>query len=454
MKSIVRVMMGITLALALDAAGANALARSVALVIGNAGYKHAAMLRNPLNDADDVAKALKALGFEVTLKKDLPRNGLNDAIDRFGDASAGADIAVLYFAGHGVEVDGQNYLVPVDAKLTHVRHVRARTTSLRTAVDAVSGAKFRLLIIDACRDNPLTRGMRTGSRSVGRGLARMEPTESNMMIAFAAAAGALASDGRGRNSPYARALIQALREPRREVRFLFGRVRDLTIARTRGDQRPHMYASLGAQRIYLHPVRSTPADPPRGVAARRILGPAPTGLSAAVAGLWARAQEGDARAIAALGFVFETGAGGLKRDLKRALRLYRHAAAQGDALGQSNLGAMYGRGVGELKRDEKEAVRLYRLAAAQGYALAQVNLGMMHRLGRGGLRKDEKEAARLFRLAADQGEAWGFAALAELHERGGGGLKKSRATAIRLYRRAAEQGLDYAQKALKRLGAE
>ncbi|MCI4665245.1 MAG: caspase family protein [Neomegalonema sp.] len=261
MFSIVQRLMAVAILTGALAASPAAWARSVALVIGNSDYKHAAVLRNPGNDAEDIAKALKAIGFEVTLHKNLRRSALVEAIDKFGEASSGAERAVVYFAGHGIEVDGRNFLIPTDAKLIHARQVSTRAMPLAVVLDAVSGATFRLVILDACRDNPLARKITRGTRNIGRGLARVEPRGGQTMVAFAAAAGALAQDGDGRNSPYAKALIEALKGEKREVRLLLGGVRDRTMALTRGAQEPHVYGSLGGRKVYLHTIAATSLSP-------------------------------------------------------------------------------------------------------------------------------------------------------------------------------------------------
>src|SRR5262245_20347743 len=259
------VLMAIACVVAMLAAPAEA--RRAALVIGNGAYAHATVLPNPANDAVAVAAALRRLGFEhVTLLKDLGAEALRRALMEFEPKVADADIALVYFAGHGIEVDGQNFLVPVDARLARVGAVELEAIPLSTVTAVLAGAlKLRMVILDACRSNPFRARLAADAsggrkRSVGRGLSRIEPGE-NELIAFAAAAGTEADDGSGHNSPFAAALLKHIETPGLEVRLLFGGVRDDVLAATRRQQTPHVYATLGREPIYLKaPPATAPAD--------------------------------------------------------------------------------------------------------------------------------------------------------------------------------------------------
>lgn len=196
--------------------------KRVALVIGNAQYRYGPVLTNPHKDAETIAGVLERLGFELTCSSAKPDQGWHVDLDLismkrltadFSYAAERAEMAVVYFAGHGMEVDGQNYLLPVDAELEHVRRVRAETASLQEIVDDVCGAKILpLIILDACRDNPFLkrmRGMEHG-RSFRSGLADIQQA-GNLYVAYAAHQGAQALDGpRGGNSPFAKALAEHL----------------------------------------------------------------------------------------------------------------------------------------------------------------------------------------------------------------------------------------------------
>lgn len=229
-------------------------AKRIALVIGNGAYQQVAKLPNPDNDARAVATALERLGFAVTLKVDLDYSGLRRALSAFSRAVAGADVAAIFYAGHGIEVGGQNFLLPTDAKLTHANDVDFEAIPLTAAMGALESAKgLKLVILDACRNNPFAVKMvRAGAtRSVGRGLARVSPRGSDTLVAYAAKEGTTADDGKGTHSPYTAALLKHLETPGLEIRLLFGRVRDSVLANTGRRQEPFTYGSLGGEAIFL-----------------------------------------------------------------------------------------------------------------------------------------------------------------------------------------------------------
>jgi formylglycine-generating enzyme required for sulfatase activity len=265
------------LAAVLSAAAPAAYAeRRVALVIGNGDYAKVAKLPNPAGDAGAVEKMLRKAGFEaVEVKRDLGRDAMRRALRDFSDKVREADIAVVFYAGHGIEVNGANYLVPVDAALERDIDVEDETVALDRVSQVLEQAKrLRLVILDACRDNPFVRSMRrtVGTRSVGRGLAKVEVLSADTLIAFAAKAGSVAEDGKGVNSPYTSALIKHLATPGLDVRLAFGRVRDEVLKGTSSRQEPFVYGSLGGTEIALVPgVAGTPAAAPPPSAADEAL---------------------------------------------------------------------------------------------------------------------------------------------------------------------------------------
>ncbi|SFV17297.1 Uncharacterized protein, contains caspase domain [Bradyrhizobium arachidis] len=174
------------------------------------------------------------------------------------------DVAVVYYAGHGIEIDGINYLIPVDAVLDRDRDVYDEALSLERVLVAVEPAKkLRLVILDACRDNPFTRSMKRtlASRAVGRGLAKVEPTSPNTLIAFASKAGSTASDGDGKYSPFTRALVNHVAKPGLDVRKAFGYVRDDVLKSTGNKQEPYLYGSLGGDDLPLVPAKPAATGP-------------------------------------------------------------------------------------------------------------------------------------------------------------------------------------------------
>ncbi|MEC9369653.1 MAG: SUMF1/EgtB/PvdO family nonheme iron enzyme [Pseudomonadota bacterium] len=230
--------------------------KRVALVIGNSTYAHVGKLANPANDASAVAESLKRLGFEsVEQKSDLDYRAFRKALSDFSRIADGADVALIYYAGHGIEVDKRNYLIPVDAELRDGRDADLEALPLDVVMGTVEGArKLRLVVLDACRDNPFRAKMasRGGTRSIGRGLARVE-APSNTLVAFAAREGTTADDGRGKHSPYTTALLKHIETPGLEINFLFRRVRDAVLADTGGRQEPFIYGSLSSEAIFLKP---------------------------------------------------------------------------------------------------------------------------------------------------------------------------------------------------------
>jgi len=236
--------------------------KRVALVIGNGSYSKVARLPNPVNDANAMAALFRRAGFDVVeIKRDLGVAAMRRTLRDFSDQVRDADIAVVFFAGHGIEINGVNHLIPIDAVLERDIDVEDETVSLERVVQLIEPAKrLRLIILDACRDNPfMPRIKRTiATRSIGRGLARVDILTPNSMIAFAAKAGSVASDGTGPNSPYTNALLKHVATPGLDIRLALGRVRDDVVQQTAGKQEPFVYGSLGGAEIALQP--SPPAD--------------------------------------------------------------------------------------------------------------------------------------------------------------------------------------------------
>ena len=236
--------------------------KRVALVLANSAYQHAPSLANPVNDGAVMAKTLKDAGFDVVdSRHDLSALDTRRVLRDFADSTRDADIAVVYYAGHGIEVEGSNYLIPVDAKLERDTDVYDEALSLDRVLVAVEPAKqLRLVILDACRDNPFGRTMKRtlASRGIGRGLAQVEPTSSNTLIAYSAKAGFTAQDGDGANSPFTIALSKHLTTPGLDVRRAFGFVRDDVLKSTGNKQEPFVYGSLGGEDVPLVPVKAAP----------------------------------------------------------------------------------------------------------------------------------------------------------------------------------------------------
>jgi hypothetical protein len=231
--------------------------KRVALVIGNGAYAKVGKLPNPSRDAAAVEGMLKAAGFAAVQRRDdLGAIAMRRALSDFSELARDADVAVVFYAGHGIELNGVNYLVPVDAILNRDIDVEDETVSLDRVSQVIGQAKrLHLIILDACRDNPFVRSMKRTipTRSFGRGLAEINVEARDTLIAYAAKAGSTAIDGDGPNSPYTTALVKHLATPGLDVRLALGRVRDEVLRATSSRQEPFVYGSLGGSEIALVP---------------------------------------------------------------------------------------------------------------------------------------------------------------------------------------------------------
>ncbi|RWK03010.1 caspase family protein [Mesorhizobium sp.] len=252
---------------------ANALAAGgnrVALVIGNSKYVYAPALPNPASDARLMADVLRKAGFNVIEGVDLDYAGMRDRLNKFTEASYDADTALIYYAGHGMQVNGKNYLIPVDAELTAPAHLRTRTVQMDELLAALPpDPAVGIVILDACRDNPLARTLAASlpkSRSTtAPGLAPIDVSSADVgsggvLIAFATDPGAVSYDGNGANSPYTMSLARHLAEPGVEIQSALTRVRGEVTAETDGRQRPWHNASLGRE-VFIGPQTPPPAAP-------------------------------------------------------------------------------------------------------------------------------------------------------------------------------------------------
>jgi tetratricopeptide (TPR) repeat protein len=217
----------------------------VALVIGNSAYAHTGALPNPANDARAIAKALREIGFDVSEGIDLGHTAQEQLVRSFLRKASGARIALMFYAGHGVQVDGKNYLVPVDAKLAARTDLQFETLDLDRVMSGLDDeGRTNLIILDACRDNPLGKNLATRARSTGGGLAAISSVGTGTLIAFATAPNEMALDGAGTHSPFTTALLKHIRTPGLEVRQMLSRVRAEVVAATQKKQIPWDNSSL------------------------------------------------------------------------------------------------------------------------------------------------------------------------------------------------------------------
>jgi len=239
--------------------------KRVALVVGNSHYKNAALLPNPANDAAAFSATLKGAGFDVVESRlDLSAAEMRKVLRDFADQARDSEMAVVYYAGHGIEIDGTNYLIPTDARLERDTDIYDEAFSLDRVLLAIEPARqLRLVIVDACRNNPFAETMKrtVTSRTVTRGLARIEPTTTNTLVAFAAKAGLTALDGNSKNSPYATALVKHIATPGLDLRRAFGFIRDDVLQATGNRQEPYLYGSLGGADVALVPAKPVASTP-------------------------------------------------------------------------------------------------------------------------------------------------------------------------------------------------
>ena len=250
--------------------------RRVALVIANGNYANATRLENPPNDARLIAESLRRTGFSVVdVRADQNLLAFQQSLRDFRAKADGADVALIYYAGHGIEGQGKNWLIPTDAKLAADRDLAFEAIDLDLLMQTIGGAKMRVAILDACRNNPFGQNWRGGTRAVSRGLAGIEVDD--VLVIFAAAPGQTAADGDGGNSPFAASLARRLPEPGLPIQLLGGVVRDDVLAATGGAQRPFISASVTGTAYYLVPAGEQTAKADQRPASAPA--PAPAGLS-------------------------------------------------------------------------------------------------------------------------------------------------------------------------------
>lgn len=222
--------------------------RRVALVIGNAAYLNAPPLENPRNDAEDIAAALESVGFEVIKGFDLDRGGMDRTLRDFARALPGASVGLFFYAGHGLQVSGHNYMMPIDAELSTAGALdfeMVRMDLVQRVMERETASN--VIFIDACRNNPLARNLARalGTRSieVGRGLASVESGRGTL-ISFSTQPGNVALDGTGRNSPFAKALLKHMHAPGEDLSGILIRVRNDVMTETAGKQVPWEHSAL------------------------------------------------------------------------------------------------------------------------------------------------------------------------------------------------------------------
>jgi TPR repeat protein len=428
----------------------------VALVVGNSNYQHAPRLATPANDAEDIARALGDLGFNVTLRRDTAIADLTQTLADFAEKSAKADFAIVYFAGYSLNAGIDGYLIPVDARLATSDAFRSETITLRATMLQVAGARvLGVVILDALRGNPFPArlGRQDNSRDVEVPSGGLDASR-NALVFFATEPSKTSEEGQGRNSPLAAALLKYLPEPDLEISFLFRNVRDEVRNSTRQKQTPYMYGQLSRGKIYLNAVRqaafspaqsdpsatqpcdnlaAAPDDSKRGLGVKGIkledIKPAP-----AIAACTQAVKEfpGVDRFHYQLGRALYA-----VQNYPAALASYKKAFELGNTRALYALGSMYDNGEG-VDKNPARARFYYEIAAEMKFAPAIVSLGLQQERGLGGDRNPSKAYA-LYQRAADLGDAKAINKLGELSEKGLGveaDVKRARA----LYEKSAAMG--------------
>lgn len=453
--------------------------KRVALVIGNSAYRAVPALPNPTADAKLMSDTLLSLGFFVVgggAQLDLDKAGFDEALRKFGQQITGADVALFYYAGHGVETHGLNYLVPVDAHPADEGDVFAQTIGTLGILDQMekSGARINLVLLDACRDNPFRDH---GVRSTTGGLAQMQAPPGTL-ISFATQPRSVSLDGDNGHSPYTSALVQTMQRPGFGLFRTFNEVGLAVEKATGGSQLPFVSSSPISGSFYFAgkpeaiearqaPVEPAPSAPAASVQEARLTSPDDTlrrdlitdcdrlagmpydtGHSPDVTGLevdkinvaaaTAACNDAIARYPDVVRFTFEAGrVATARKDYAEARRLYEKAAVAGYAMAMNNIGALYEGGEG-VARNYDEAARWYGKAAAAGEPIAMVDLGLQYEIGHG-VPRDCAEARRLYETAVKAGvpSAMNNLGLMYLY---GKGIAPDYAQARRLFEQGAALG--------------
>jgi len=251
----------------------------LALVVGNAKYEAVPALDNPSNDAADLAQALRAIGFEVIEQRDATRETMAKAVRDFSERLRGADVALFFYAGHGLQMNGENYLLPVDARIENAADVRFNTINLSDIQQEMEGSRrANIIILDACRNNPFAEKLSRGGRGVTtRGLGRVDASGEGSLIVYSTQPNNVALDGAGRNSPFTAALIKHVGTPGLEVRQMISKVRGDVLQSTDHRQTPWDSSSLVGDVFLAGPPTVAPATdtPPAPAIASNVVAPGP-----------------------------------------------------------------------------------------------------------------------------------------------------------------------------------
>jgi uncharacterized protein len=383
----------------------------IALVIGNGDYAYVQKLKNSVNDARKISETLTSIGFQVTTLLDAPRAEIEKTLVDFSFRSEVADLALIYYAGHGVAVEGHNFLIPVDAQISRNSELTEQAIDMNDLLASVDRArKMRIVILDSCRNNPFpggleadpqtnarsvaSAGMDSTARDLATGMAPASP-DRGTLVAFAAKDGAVAFDGNGKNSPFALALADKMSTPGLEISLMFRQVRDDVMGATENLQEPHTYGALSGVPFYLagSDAERAELDAPNRAEAWSRLKPDQEEQITALA------EAGDPRAMLGLAYM-RLFPDAPDYNAEEAAAWFQKAAATKSAEAEFELARLYEKGIG-VAADPARALELYQASAAQDFGDAVNELGFFYFNGALGLPLDQAKALTLFRRAAD-----------------------------------------------------
>jgi uncharacterized protein len=441
----------------------------LALVLGNAKYQRVPVLDNPANDAADLAQALRAVGFEVIETSDATRAAMAEAVRDFSERLHGADVALFFYSGHGLQMNGENYLLPVDAKIENPADVRFNTINLSDIQQEMeSSGRVNIIILDACRTNPFAEALSHGRGAPTRGLGRIDAAGEGSLIVYATQPNNVAFDGVGRNSPFTAALLKHIGTPGLEVRQMISKVRGDVLQATDRRQTPWDSSSLVGDVYLAGPPTGVIPNPPAADASPPaspavVTQPAAATLSQSLTpqiqaappqqppnpppvqlapqapeSLVKSGPAADCERLAAPAPPFATPAQvreAKTRDYAPAILVCEAAlaAAPNNPRLQYLLGLAY-----DVTKNYLEAARHYLKAAEGDYANAQDALGVLFATGRGVV-KDEQRAFDLLNKAAIGGSPRGMGNLGVMYS-SGFFVKEDDAKALDWYEKSIEAG--------------
>ena len=463
----------------------------LALVLGNSKYAAVPALDNPSNDAADLAQALRGVGFEVIEQRDASREMMAKAVHDFSERLRGADVALFFYAGHGLQMNGENYLLPVDAKIDSAADVRFNTINLSDIQQEMEASgRTNIIILDACRNNPFAEKLSHGGRGVTtRGLGRIEATAEGSLIVYSTQPNNVALDGAGRNSPFTAALLKHVATPGLEVRQMISRVRGDVLQATDRQQTPWDSSSLVGD-VYLAGPPAAATAPQQTPAANSVAAPAAPVVAQAAPATPAAANAPQERAAAVPDIVKECDrltmppdptapvVLGVKTDWNRAVvaceaaikavpnephfhfalgKAYfyaknyfesaHHLAIAADTLpeAQNALGVCFANGLGVVKNEQK-AFELFTKAAASGSAIGMESLGGSYVSGTY-VKQDFGKALDWFEKSVEAGNANSLQQIGNMYFNGQG-VPKDYAMAAQYFQQAADLNNGYALRFL------